>query len=224
MSEILTPAMLDEVIKDSAKLEGCTTAEECVKHDKKYRELLEIVDDDGNVLGAAPRGLAHRIGLRHTVVYCVVRNSAGDKWLLQTRGSGRLDISVGGHVQVGDSSYSDSLAREFFEELGLYPEVVRFRIIAVYDRDAALRPDRPLVRNRERRHVFAYNMTEDEERSLLARFEKREEQEAVLGFSWFALGEVVEAVQAGKCADGLAASMPHLIENGSQSAIIDGVL
>lgn len=214
MSAILTLAMLDEVIKDSAKLEGCATTEEFVKYKNKYSELLEIVDDNGNVLGAAPRGLAHRIGLRHTVVYCVVRNSAGNRWLLQTRGSGRLDISVGGHVQAGESSYSDALAREFSEELGLSPEVVRFRSVAVYDRDAELRSDRPLVRNRERRHVFAYSMTEDEERSLLARFEKREEQEAVLGFSWFSVSEVEAAIQAGKCADGLASSIPYLVENG----------
>ncbi|HMP71673.1 MAG TPA: NUDIX domain-containing protein [Kiritimatiellia bacterium] len=213
MSEIITPPMLDEVIRDSAKLEGCVTADECAKHEKKYRELLEIVDDDGNVLGSAPRGLAHRIGLRHTVVYCVVRNSSGDKWLLQTRGSGRLDISVGGHVQADESSYSDALAREFSEELGLTPEVGKFQSVAVYHRDAELRPDRPLVRNRERRHVFAYNMTEDEEKSLLAQFKEREEQEAVLGFSWFTVKEVEEAVQAGKCADGLASSMPHLLEN-----------
>ena len=210
MSPILTPEMLDQVIADSAKLEDCNGEENRQKYETRYKEPLEVVDENGMLLGAAPRGLVHRIGLRHSVVYCVVRDSMGDKWLLQTRGSGKLDISVGGHVRAGEKSYTEALAREFTEELGLSPDINRFQAVAVYDRDAELRPDRPLVRNRERRHVYSYTLAVEEQEILAKAFEQRDDRDAVLDFAWFNPAEVKDAVKAGRCADGLASSLPYL--------------
>jgi 8-oxo-dGTP pyrophosphatase MutT (NUDIX family) len=202
--------MLLEVILDSAALEA-VGAEKLDSYAQKYAEPLEVVDDTGTVLGTAPRGLVHRIGLRHSVVYCVVLDSKRERMLLQTRGSGRLDISVGGHVQAGEIGYKEALIREFREEIGMQPDPERIDVVGVYNRDAAIKANRPLERNRERRHLFSYALSPHEEEILGTLFEKRIERHEVLDLRWFTAMEVRAAVAEGRCADGLAGSVEYLI-------------
>jgi len=211
MTEILTRAMLDQVISDSIALDRVAPGKETEKFRQTYMESLEVVNDDGTRLGSAPRGLVHRVGLRHTVVYCVIFDEVRKRMLLQTRGSGRLDISVGGHVKEDEVSYLEALSREFTEELGLVPDQGRFTTLATYNRDAAIRTDRPLVRNRERRYVYSYVLSQAEMVSLSDAFKFREEQEEVLDFKWVTSDEAVLAVKNGRCADGLAASLEYIL-------------
>ncbi len=87
-------------------------------------ERFDIVDDDDNVIGIAPRSACHgNPRLIHRAVHVLVVNGAGDL-LLQKR-SGRKDIqpgkwdtSVGGHLAPGES-YREAAVREMHEELGL---------------------------------------------------------------------------------------------------------
>lgn len=86
-------------------------------------ELLAIVDASDNVIGTATRREIHERGLRHRAVHIVVLNRAG-LILLQQRSSkkdlfpGWWDISVGGHVDAGES-YEDAVVRELREEMGI---------------------------------------------------------------------------------------------------------
>ncbi len=87
-------------------------------------ELLPLVDEEGKVLGTAPRGECHRgPGRLHPVVRLLVFDHAGRTYL-QKRAAGKLvqpgkwDAAVGGHVGAGED-LPTALARELREELGV---------------------------------------------------------------------------------------------------------
>jgi len=89
-------------------------------------ELLDVVDFEGRVIGAAPRCRIHGNNRwLHRVVHLLVLDSAG-RLLLQKRSMnksvapGRWDTSVGGHVDCGEDVEA-ALRREASEELGFLP-------------------------------------------------------------------------------------------------------
>lgn len=85
-------------------------------------EILEIVNEDGQVTGCASRDVIHNDKtLLHRVVHLLLFNSKG-KLLLQKRSMskdvapGTWDTSVGGHVHPGET-IQEALKREITEEL-----------------------------------------------------------------------------------------------------------
>jgi len=88
-------------------------------------ELLDIVDADDRVTGAASRGEIHARGLIHRSVHVLVFNKQGSV-LLQKRSmqkdqcAGMWDSSCAGHVESGQS-YEETAPRELQEELGFSP-------------------------------------------------------------------------------------------------------
>lgn len=87
-------------------------------------EMFDIVDENDNVIGRAPRSACHGDpSLIHRVVHVLVFDRSG-RLLLQKR-SGRKDIqpgkwdtSVGGHLDPGEN-YLQAAYREMREELGI---------------------------------------------------------------------------------------------------------
>lgn len=86
-------------------------------------EILDVLDERGNVAGTAPRSLVHARGLPHHAVHVLVRDRSG-RLLMQLRSSrkatspGLWDTSVGGHVAAGEGLLESAL-RETREELGI---------------------------------------------------------------------------------------------------------
>lgn len=95
--------------------------------------MFPIVDESGNIIGAASRGECHSGSkLLHPVVHLHLFDKEG-RLYLQKRPAwkdiqpGKWDTAVGGHVDLGENIYQ-ALKREVKEELGLdvsSPELLR---------------------------------------------------------------------------------------------------
>jgi 8-oxo-dGTP pyrophosphatase MutT (NUDIX family) len=86
-------------------------------------EILDVVDENDQVIGVAPRGRVYAEGLRHRCVFIQARDADG-RLFVHRRTPTKLvfpsmyDMFVGGVVGAGES-YAQAALREAEEELGV---------------------------------------------------------------------------------------------------------
>ena len=126
-----------------------------MNHDNN-QEMFPLVDEQGNITGAATRGECHNGSkLLHPVVHLHVFNSKGELFLQKRPGwkdiqPGKWDTSVGGHVDLGES-VEMALKREAREELGITDFIPESLTHYVFES------------SRERELVFVHKTTYDDE-------------------------------------------------------------
>ena len=126
-----------------------------MNHDNN-QEMFPLVDEQGNITGAATRGECHKGSkLLHPVVHLHVFNSKGELFLQKRPGwkdiqPGKWDTSVGGHVDLGES-VEMALKREAREELGITDFIPESLTHYVFES------------SRERELVFVHKTTYDDE-------------------------------------------------------------
>lgn len=86
-------------------------------------ELLDIVDENDEVIGCAPRDVIHQQQLKHRSAHIALFNSRGDIFVqlrskTKDNGAGLWDTSAAGHVDSGEN-YLECAVRELKEELGV---------------------------------------------------------------------------------------------------------
>lgn len=154
------------------------------QHDNQ-EEMFPVVDEQGNITGAATRGECHSGSmLLHPVVHLHVFNAKGELYL-QKRPEwkdiqpGRWDTAVGGHIDLGEN-VEMALRRETLEELG----------IDIGDASVERLDTYVFTSERERELVYAHRLTWDAALSPSAetdggRFFSREEILGQMGKGFF---------------------------------------
>ena len=102
-------------------------------------EMFPIVDENGNITGAATRKECHSGSkLLHPVVHLHILNEQRDALYLQKRSPlkdiqpGKWDTAVGGHVDLGENIHM-ALHRETREELGLIDFTPKHIVSSVWE-------------------------------------------------------------------------------------------
>ena len=136
----------------------------------EIRELLNVYDASGAVVGSMPRGESQTQGLAAGAVQLLLLDGAG-RVLLQRRredkeNGGLWDKSVGGHVQAGEA-FDNALVREANEEL--FGSADADRVVLVTDSASAVADPRPVRVHRVRIELGLRDIryAADEERSLI---------------------------------------------------------
>ncbi len=90
----------------------------------QQEEILDLVDENDEVIGAMPRSEVYSKGLNnHRVINCFIKNSEGKLWTPRRQPTKRLfpnglDFACGGHVSSGET-YLEAFAKEMSEELNI---------------------------------------------------------------------------------------------------------
>jgi 8-oxo-dGTP pyrophosphatase MutT (NUDIX family) len=100
-------------------------------------ELVDVVDEEGRVVGVVTRREIRAKRLLHRCTYVIVRNSRGEIYVHRRTDAkdvnpGLYDVTAGGVCASGES-YDDCAARELEEELGIGGSMLRFAFFHRHD-------------------------------------------------------------------------------------------
>ena len=147
-------------------------------------EIVDIVDEKGNILYQTSKVESHEKGLLHKCVIAEVVNSKGDILLIKPysykQDAGQYVSPVGGHVRAGEKE-EDALKREVDEEIGIKHFDATFKGKAIFNRK--------VLGRHENHYFFVYEIHTDEEPVL------GDEAEFL---TWFTQSELKEKIKNNK--------------------------
>lgn len=126
-------------------------------------EKLNILNDNGGVIGEEFRDVIHREGLLHGEVHVWFISEKGEL-IFQHRAKGKdtypdlLDATVGGHVDLGET-FEQSAVKEVREETGLFVTDEDLKLIATTKSNAY--DSRTNTKNNAIRKVYFYRFPVD---------------------------------------------------------------
>lgn len=173
------------------------------------KELLQVVDENDNPIGAETKDVIWREGLWHRIARVLVFNEVGEL-LVQQRGNKplfpfRWAESAGGHVGAGDS-YEETAAREAEEEIGVsglkLKKLGKFPASCVFE---AAPPVGKIILNKYET-TFETNVSKAD----LTNFKRTQEVDNV---EWWPISKVVEFTWQfpDKVTDGLQSMVEHYL-------------
>ena len=188
----------------------------------QVRELLNVYDEAGGVVGSMGRGDAKTKGFAAGAVQLLLVHGDG-RVLLQRRrddkeNGGLWDKSVGGHVQAGET-FDAALIREANEELFGRPDADR--VVLVDDLQAPTADSRPVRASRVRMELglrdiryaatpgrpvinVTYHAAMYLGRTVLALADFRPQEDELAGLGYFEPAEVDRMLVAGELAPNMA--------------------
>ena len=153
-------------------------------------EILDLVDENDQVVGKAPRSYIYQNNLIHQIraVWFFIRNKEGKLWIPKRTANKRncplaLDASAVGHVETGES-YEFALYREVQEELNIDLSKFNIREIGYFS------PHKDGVKA----FVKAYEIESDE----IPNYNKEDYIESY----WLSPEEIIEKIESGIYAKG----------------------
>ena len=87
-------------------------------------ELIAVVDESDNVVGADIRKNVHEKGLLHREASVLILNKNSEILLQKRKDNGRFDYSASGHFPLNET-YLQGAKREVKEELGIFAENIK---------------------------------------------------------------------------------------------------
>jgi len=119
---------------------------------------FNVINEDDEIIGVDTRENIHKNGLLHREIHIWIFNDRGEI-LLQRRSNtkdtypGLLDVSVGGHVEIGED-YETTAIREMGEEVGIKAEKNDLIFLDKLRRSAV--DIKTGAKNNTTRKIFAY--------------------------------------------------------------------
>lgn len=159
-------------------------------------EYLDLVDEDDQVIGRELRSEIYAEGLSNfRVINAFIVNAKGEFWIPRRSLTKRLfplclDMSVGGHVESGET-YDQAFARETKEEVNLDVAKVPWRFLA------KLTPRQDKVSA----YMHVYEIRRDET--------PRYSLDDFMEHYWFAPQDLLARIAAGECAK---SDLPKLVK------------
>ncbi len=161
------------------------------------KEQVDVINEQGNVVGTVLKSIAHQQGLLHKTVIAELVNSRGEYCLVKQSSSkqdpGQFVSPVGGHVSAGESD-EEALIRECQEECGITPTNYKLVGQTIFNRE---------VIGRKENHLFiVYEIYTDQNPIL--------NHESV-EYKWFTIVEIKSLIKSKP--DTFGAAWHHVFKN-----------
>ena len=209
---MITERVTEEIINSAFTADNLTGRISKDKFSREYREPINVIDEDDNVIGLEYKGICHALGLRHEAVFVLFISPDGKILLEKKRDAAKdiLDLAVKGHIGANEDAGACAI-RKMKEKFDFNPEIGRLKLIASYNRNSPIPLTNPREINNERRFLFKYFVKDAEMAGLLETSLPGDKKDAAATIDWRPKEDIVEAINMGRTTDELLMCFIHYL-------------